>query len=148
MDLHWFPTQRSNTTELPLQWIKKASFGVSAHAVWTPPAASGSCHIQAGSCAHLEQILQLLLTHPAGHGEIRSCFCSYKEIYLGLRLFTTGHQTLSWFLGSKTRCSLDNKFQVALTVLVLKKGMMMTKRTKNYDLIALVSAEAIFHQKP
>lgn len=108
-------------TKLPLQWIKKASFGVSAHAVPMPSVASGSCHIQAGPCAHLEQILQLLLTRPAGHGEIRSCFCSYKEIYSGMRLFTTAHQTLSWLPGSKSRCSLDNKFQVALTVLVLKK---------------------------
>lgn len=61
-------------TELPLQWIKNASFGVSAQAVGTPSAASGSCHIQAGPCAHLEQILQLLLARPAGHGEIRSWF--------------------------------------------------------------------------
>lgn len=73
-----------------------------------------------------------------------------------MRLFTTRNQALSWLSGSNSRFSLDNKFQVAVTVLFFqkKKGMMVTKETKTkqktttYYLNALVSAEAIFHQKP
>lgn len=48
-----------------------------------------------------------------------------------MRLFTTRNQTLSWLSGSNSHFSLDNKFQVAVTVLFLKeKGMMVTKETK------------------